>query len=70
MLRDGGCAVVGCDAPPGMTHAHHPNPWSKGGVTSVENGISLCGPHHRTAHDARYQLKTDSHGKVTFSRRR
>jgi hypothetical protein len=38
-------------------------------VTSVENGISLCGPHHRVAHDVRYQLKTDKQGRVTFSRR-
>jgi hypothetical protein len=69
MLRDGGCAVVGCDAPPGMTHAHHKDPWSTGGRTSLDRGISLCGPHHRMAHDARYQLKTDSRGRVTFSRR-
>jgi hypothetical protein len=69
MLRDGGCAVVGCDAPPGMTHAHHKDSWSSGGGTSIDRGVLLCGPHHRTAHDARYQLKTDSHGRVTFTRR-
>lgn len=69
MLRDGGCATVGCDWPPGMCHAHHPTPWSHGGGTSVENGILLCPRHHTLAHDHRYQLKTDKHGKVTFSRR-
>lgn len=69
MLRDQGCATVGCDWPPGMCHAHHPTPWSKGGGTSVENGILLCPRHHALAHDHRYQLKTDKHGKVTFSRR-
>lgn len=69
MLRDHGCAVAGCDAPPGMTHAHHRDSWANGGATSVDNGISLSGPHHRTAHDHRYQLKTDPHGKVTFDRR-
>lgn len=69
MLRDQGCATVGCDWPPGMCHAHHPTPWSKGGGTSVENGILLCPRHHTLAHDHRYQHKTDKHGKVTFSRR-
>lgn len=69
MLRDGGCAILGCDWPPGMCHAHHPTPWSKGGSTSVDNGILLCPRHHTLAHDHRYQLKTDKHGKVTFSRR-
>lgn len=69
MLRDGGCATLGCDWPPGMCHAHHPTPWSRGGGTSVDNGILLCPRHHTLAHDHRYQLKTDKHGKVSFSRR-
>jgi hypothetical protein len=69
MLRDGGCATLGCDWPPGMCHAHHTTPWSRGGATSVDHGILLCPRHHTLAHDGRYQLKTDKHGKVTFSRR-
>jgi hypothetical protein len=68
-LRDGGCAVLGCDWPPGMCHAHHKTPWSRGGHTSVEDGVLLCPRHHTLAHDTRYQMKTDKHGKVTFSRR-
>jgi hypothetical protein len=69
MLRDRGCAAIGCDWPPGMCHVHHRNPWSAGGSTSVADGILLCPRHHAVAHDGRYQLKTDKHGKVTFSRR-
>lgn len=69
MLRDGGCAVEGCDWPPGMCHAHHPDPWANGGNTSVENGILLCPRHHTLAHDNRYQLKAGKHGKVILSRR-
>ena len=69
MLRDGGCAAEHCDWPPGMCHAHHPSPWSRGGDTSVKNGMLLCPRHHTLAHDARYQLKTSPNGKVTFSRR-
>jgi hypothetical protein len=70
MLRDGGCAVLGCDWPPGMCHAHHKTPWSRGGNTSLDDGVLLCPRHHTLAHDTRYQMKTDRHGKVTFSRRR
>lgn len=68
-LRDRGCAALHCDWPPGMCHAHHPTPWSKGGGTSVENGILLCPRHHTLAHDARYEHRLGKHGKVAFSRR-
>ncbi len=68
-LRDGGCAAIACDWPPGMCHAHHKKPWSRGGKTSVEDGVLFCPRHHTLAHDARYQMKIDNHGKVTFIRR-
>jgi 5-methylcytosine-specific restriction endonuclease McrA len=69
MLRDGGCATVGCDWPPSMCHVHHRHPWSKGGATSVADAVMLCPRHHTVAHDHRYQMKTDRSGRVTFSRR-
>lgn len=69
MLRDRGCAAEGCDWPPGMCHAHHVNPWSRGGRTSVDSGLLLCPRHHTLAHDARYQMKAGKNGKVSFSRR-
>jgi hypothetical protein len=74
-LRDGGCAAVGCDWPPGMCHIHHQHPWSNGGKTSVDDGLMLCPRHHTLAHDARYQLKVEAStdrtrgSKVTFTRR-
>ncbi|MCW2855622.1 MAG: nuclease [Marmoricola sp.] len=68
-LRDGGCVERHCDWPPSMCHAHHPVPWSKGGDTSIKNGMLLCPRHHSLAHDDRYQLKAAKNGKVTFSRR-
>jgi hypothetical protein len=52
-----------------MSPIHHKTPWAKGGKTSVEDGIMLCPRHHTLAHDNRYQLETDKHGKVTFARR-
>jgi hypothetical protein len=68
-LRDRGCATVGCDWPPGMCHVHHRKPWKARGDTSVADGVLLCPRHHTLAHDSRFQLKTDKHGKVTFARR-
>ena len=69
LLRDRGCAAAGCDWPPGMTHAHHLDPWSRGGKTAIDNGILLCPRHHTIAHDARFQLKRDKNGTVSFTRR-
>lgn len=69
ILRDGGCTAEGCDWPPSMCHAHHPDPWSRGGRTSLANGRLLCPRHHTLAHDGRYQMKASPGGKVCFSRR-
>lgn len=68
-IRDGGCAAEGCDRPPGWCHAHHDQPWSAGGHTSLDNGRLLCGHHHRRAHDPRYALTHLPTGKVAFHRR-
>ena len=68
-LRDGGCCVEGCDWPPGMSHIHHPHPWSRGGSTSVENGITICPRHHTLIHDPRYTTETRPHGKIRLTRR-
>jgi hypothetical protein len=69
MLRDGGCSAESCDWPPGMCHSHHLTPWSRGGKTSVDDGVLLCPRHHTLAHDARYQMTTGPNRKVTFARR-
>jgi len=68
-LRDGGCTAEGCDRPPAWTHAHHDQPWSQGGRTSLDNGRLLCRRHHTLAHDQRYRTTTTPSGKVAFTRR-
>jgi len=68
-IRDGGCTTVGCDRPASMTHAHHDQPWSEGGHTTVAAGRLLCQSHHTLAHDHRYQQTVGPTGKVTFTRR-
>jgi len=51
-LRDGGCAVPGCDRPPPWTDAHHLDHWLHGGPTSLGNLVLLCRTHHRAVHEA------------------
>ena len=56
-LRDGPtCALDGCDIPAAWCHAHHVVPWSKGGQTSVDDGILICPHHHNLAHHPNWQL--------------
>ncbi|MDF9717038.1 DUF222 domain-containing protein [Nocardioides sp. ChNu-153] len=69
ILRDGGCTAEDCDAPPHWCEAHHDDPWSRGGATSVDRGRLLCGRHHRVAHDPIYLTETLGTGKLRFTRR-
>ena len=68
-IRDRGCTADGCERAPGWCHAHHDQPWSTGGSTSLDNGRLLCGHHHRRAHDPRYAMTHLPTGKVAFHRR-
>ena len=68
-IEQGGCTTEGCDAPPAMTHAHHHQPWSQGGDTSVKNGRLLCPRHHARAHDTSHTMTKPPGGKVSFHRR-
>jgi hypothetical protein len=49
-LEQHGCTADGCDWPPGLCHAHHDLPWSRGGHTTLTNGRLLCPRHHALAH--------------------
>ncbi len=68
-MEQGGCTAEGCDWPPGMCHAHHDQPFSKGGATRVKNGRLLCPRHHARAHDPAYTTTKLPGGKVRFHRR-
>ncbi|MET0526395.1 MAG: HNH endonuclease signature motif containing protein, partial [Nocardioides sp.] len=68
-VRDRGCTADGCETPPGMCHAHHDQPWSKGGSTSVRNGRLLCPRHHARAHDPTHEMAKLPGGKIRFHRR-
>ena len=47
IARDGRCCFPGCLAPPGWCQAAHIVDVVDGGPTSVDNGMLLCGFHHR-----------------------
>lgn len=68
-LRDGGCSVEDCDAPPGICHVHHDGAWATGGRTDVASGRLLCPPHHRKVHDPAYAITPGSGTKIRLNRR-
>lgn len=68
-LRDQGCTAEGCDLPPAACHAHHDQPWSRGGPTNLDDARLLCHRHHRLIHDTHYDTTHLPNGKVTFHRR-
>ena len=45
--RDGGCSFPGCTAPPGWTEAHHVTEWQHAHRTTIDDGVLICGYHHR-----------------------
>ncbi len=54
--RDRGCAFPGCGRPVSWCDAHHIQPWSEGGVTSVDNGVLFCRCHHTLIHHGGWQV--------------
>jgi hypothetical protein len=57
ILRDRGCAFPGCDRPPSWCDAHHIRSWVDGGSTSLDNGVLLCGHHHRVIHEGAWAVR-------------
>jgi len=68
-LRDQRCRAEGCQAPSTWTDIHHKQAWADGGPTDLDNGISLCGHHHRRIHDTRYDHTELASGDIRFHRR-
>jgi Domain of unknown function (DUF222) len=57
VLRDGGCAFPACDRPARWCDGHHIVPAFDGGPTCVDNGVLVCGFHHRLLHEGDWQVR-------------
>jgi hypothetical protein len=69
-VRDKTCRAAGCTVPASWAEAHHKHPWSRGGRTDLDDGVSLCPWHHARAHDPAYSTEYLASGDVRFHRRR
>jgi hypothetical protein len=65
-VRDGGCAFPGCDRPPRWCDAHHIQAWTAGGKTALNNGVLLCGYHHRLIHRGEWEVRLGTDGMPEF----
>ena len=65
-VRDGGCAFPGCGRPVSWTDAHHCVPWSRGGDTSLGNGVLLCRMHHVHVHQGGWEVFIGRDGHPWF----
>lgn len=65
-LRDGGCAFPGCDRPASWCEAHHITGWAAGGATAIDNGVLLCGHHHRLVERGDWEVRIDPGGLPLF----
>ncbi|MFT3873683.1 MAG: DUF222 domain-containing protein [Nocardioides sp.] len=66
LLRDRTCRAEGCTIPGTWAEAHHLQPWSEGGPTTLANGILLCRHHHQRIHDPRYHHERLPGGDIRF----
>jgi hypothetical protein len=70
--RDGCCQFPGCTNHR-FVDAHHITHWARGGDTSLDNLVLLCGHHHRLVHEGGFTLERGRDGAVvvlTPNRRR
>ena len=52
---------------PAWTQAHHIVAWSRGGPTTVDNGVLLCGHHHRLIHQGHWTVTIADDGQPEFT---
>ncbi|MDQ3781604.1 MAG: HNH endonuclease, partial [Actinomycetota bacterium] len=65
-IRDRGCAWPGCDRPLSWCEAHHIIGWHQGGRTDQNNGVLLCGYHHREIEHGDWHVHIH-HGRAWFT---
>jgi hypothetical protein len=63
--RDRRCRFPGC-ANSIFTDIHHIRHWTKGGLTDLDNLVTLCDHHHRRLHADGWHMKGDANAELTF----
>jgi len=56
-VRDGGCIIPRCGAPPDWCDAHHVVHWADGGLSDLGNYALLCPGHHTAVHAGTWQVE-------------
>ncbi len=64
--RDKGCRFPGCTYTE-FTNVHHIEHWADGGLTNLDNLVTLCGRHHRAVHELGWTVSGDADGVLTFT---
>jgi len=64
--RDKGCRFSGCSYTE-FTNVHHVVHWVDGGLTNLDNLVTLCGRHHRAVHELGWTVSGDANGVLTFT---
>ncbi|MFI7588907.1 HNH endonuclease [Spongisporangium articulatum] len=64
--RDGGCRAPGCRRDR-FLHAHHVVHWGRGGGTTVDNLVLLCGEHHRLLHEGAFTILAQGRQRFAFA---
>jgi hypothetical protein len=61
-VRDRGCVIPGCGAPPQHCDAHHIQHWAGGGPTDLCNLCLLCASHHTAVHEGVWIIRMGADG--------
>lgn len=68
LVRDGHCRWPGCTMRASWCEVHHVRWYSRGGRTSLDNGLTLCSFHHHEVHKRDVEIRSIADGHV-FTRR-
>ncbi len=64
--RDKGCRFPGCTYTE-FTNVHHIQHWADGGLTNLDNLVTLCGRHHRAVHELGWTVSGDADSVLTVT---
>ena len=64
--RDKGCRFPGCNYTE-FTNVHHIQHWVDGGLTNLDNLVTLCGRHHRAVHELGWAVSGNADAVLTFT---